>query len=146
MEQSNAGVIAFSESRENVEAMIDAYRNEYLGILHEQDETNREYRRNKWKLKIGHFFASELVFCYTPFDVSIIGGFFESIGNAITQIVMKIKNKIDNRKYEKKKKKLEADFVNGEGIFQSYTAYNNTEFERVEESDLVNDNKNGYHM
>ena len=132
MATDNEGVIGFSESRENYEAMKKYYTDEMKAISKQQSATNKEYRTNRWKVKIGSYLATEAVLAPLPMSISWPSALVVGIGSAITRAILKTKNIIDNFKYKKQKKKLEADFINGEGVFQSFTAYNNTECELVE--------------
>ena len=46
---------------------------------------------------------------------------------------MKLKNKMDHKKYQKQKDQLTADFINAEGVFKKFDVVNPTTIEEIEE-------------
>ena len=136
MVQDNLGIVGFSDSRKNVEQLKKRYQEEYKRICQQEKETNKLYFKNKWKVKIGEFIATQVVFPHTPIGIVVVGSIVTGIGSKTTQLVMKIKNKLDKKKYKKQKAILTADFINADGIFKEFSVENNTSIENMNEYEI----------
>ena len=136
MVQDNLGIVGFSESRENLERLKRVYQEEYRKISEEQRNNNKKYIKNKWRVRIGEFLVTELGLVHTPMSVNVVGSIATGVTSKTTQLVMKIKNRIDNKKYKKQQDKLTADFINLQGIFQQYSVQNNSQMEPIQEFDI----------
>ena len=135
MNNPNSGVIVVNESRDKMEEMKAFYEHEYRRIEKEQRENNKEYTKNKWKVRLGSL-ALRIGFTFTKVPVKVLGKLATSLGSFFTKKILKWKNKIDQNRYEKEKNKLTANFINGEGIFAEFETYNESEIEEINEEDI----------
>lgn len=119
VETDNSGIIGLNESRANISAMHDRYREEYLKLVNESKSTEESYKRNKGILSIGK--NSLLVFFkFISRKYRFLGKTGTRFVSFVADKVMERKNKKNEEELQRKKDKLTADYINGEGIFASY--------------------------
>ena len=120
METDNSGIIGYSETRININAMKEYYRNEYKKIIDNEKEADSKLFRNKWKIRFGSF-AARVGLTFHPNNayktLSKLGTRF---GSFLIQRIMELKNKSDKRKFKKQRDQLTADFINAEGKFKEF--------------------------
>lgn len=137
METVNSGIIGLYEARESLNAMKKAYRDEYRQLIRKEWQTNFDYFVNKWKVRFGTF-AAQLGFNFAPTkETRLFGKIGVGVIGRITETVMRFKNKLDQKKYKKKKETLTADFINARGIFEQYSVENQTTIEEVSHEELT---------
>ena len=138
METGNSGLIGYSETRSNVNAMKEYYRTEYKKIVDKEKKSDSNLFHNKWKVRLGSLGARiGLAFHPNP-AVRIASHIGTRAFSFVAQKILKWKNKIDKDKYKKQKDQLTADFINAEGDFKEFTVVNNTSIEEDFDDELVN--------
>ena len=119
--QSEDGMIGITESRTNIKAMSELYRNEYRKLVDEKNESDKALFHNKWKVRLGTF-ATRIGLAFQPKgkfrSVSILAN--KAIG-FVAKRVMELKNRIDGKRNKQKRDRLTADFINAEGIFKEFS-------------------------
>ena len=136
METNSYGIIGIEEPRDIVEELKDYYKQEYKKIKEEQKNTNDNYKKNKWRVRLGQI-GLNIGFLFTSRPVKVIGGITSNLALGITQKVMKTKNKMYNKEVEERLKKLEADFINLDGDFKQFAIENDVLIEETPELQLV---------
>ena len=138
METGNSGLIGYSETRSNVNAMKAHYREEYKKIVEKEKKADSNLFHNKWKIRLGSLAARiSLAFHPNP-TVRIVSHIGTRAFSFISQKVLKWKNKMDKNKYKKQKDQLTADFINANGEFKDFTVVNNTTIEEDFDEEMVN--------
>ena len=133
METGNSGLIGYSETRTNINAMKDYYKKEYKKIIDKEKKADSDLFRNKWKIRFGSF-ATRLSLTFTTSGTTkAISKLGVRAISFLAQKVMNIKNKIDKKKYKKQKDQLTADFINAEGEFKQFYVVNPTTIEEFHE-------------
>ena len=135
METGNSGVIGYTETRTNINAMKEYYRAEYKKIDDEQKKNNSALFHNKWKVKLGSFGARVGLSFNRDRKYRAISRTAANVLSFCTQKVMEWKNKHDNKKLEQKKEKLTADFINADGVFKQFDVVNETTIEEINEQE-----------
>ena len=126
METGNSGVVGVVESRTNINAMKEYYRQEYKKLVDKQNKNNDALFHNKWKVRIGGFTTRVGLFFTQRGAVRTLSRLGSRVVGHIAEKVMNWKNKRDNKKLEEQKEQLTADFINAEGIFSKFNVVNNT--------------------
>ena len=123
MEKNNNGIIGLYESRDAVNAMKKLYHEEYMKIDDEERKINKTYRKTKWRINLGTF-AGNIGLLFAPKEYRPLGFVGLNFGSFVTKEILKYRNNKQKKNYKAKKDKLEADFINGTGIFEKYSAIN----------------------
>ena len=133
METGNSGIIGVTETRTNINAMKDYYRQEYKKIVDKEKKSDSDLFHNKWKVRLGGFTARVGLIFQPPSTVKTLTRLGTRVVGFIAEKAMKLKNKIDKKNYEKEKDKLTADFINAEGVFSEFNINNETTIEDINE-------------
>ena len=132
METGNSGLIGYTETRTNINAMKEYYQKEYKKIVDKEKKADSNLFRNKWRVRFGSFTT-----CIgLTFSSNSHKGLAKLGVHAVSRIIQKImylKNKVDKKKYKKQRDQLTADFINAEGEFKQFDVVNSTTIEPVNE-------------
>lgn len=140
METGNSGVIGYTETRTNINAMKEYYRQEYQKIVDKERKADKDLFRNKWKVRLGSF-ATRIGLTFSPSKTKVIAKLSSHALSFIVRKGMDIKNKIDKKRFQKQKDKLTADFINADGDFKQFDVVNPTTIEEIHE----NEEEKGFH-
>jgi len=141
VETGNSGVIGYTETRTNINAMKEHYQREYKKIVDKERKADSDLFHNKWKVRFGSFATRIGLTFNTRGSVKAISKMGVHAINFLIQKGMQIKNKIDKKKFKKQKEQLTADFINAEGEFKQFDVVNPTTIEEVNEQE----EEKGYH-
>ncbi len=133
METGNSGIIGYTETRSNINAMKEYYREEYKKIVDKEKKSDSDLFHNKWKVRFGTFGARVGLTFHTKGTVRAIAKLGTRVFGFIAEKVMNYKNKKDKEKYKKQKEELTADFINGTGEFEKFSVVNPTTIEEIED-------------
>ena len=133
METGNSGIIGVTETRTNINEMKDFYRAEYKKIVDKEKKADSDLFHNKWKVRFGGF-ATRIGLLFQPNStIKSVTRLGSRVIGFVAEKVMKLKNKMDHKKYQKQKDQLTADFINAEGVFKKFDVVNPTTIEEIEE-------------
>ena len=134
MGTGNSGIIGYSETRTNINAMKEHYQREYKKIVDKEKKADSDLFHNKWKVRFGSFATRiGLTFSGNPYKALFKLG--THAASHIIQKIMYLKNKSDKKKYKKRKDQLTADFINAEGEFKQFDIVNPTTIEEINENE-----------
>ena len=134
METGNSGVIGYSETRTNINAMKEHYQKEYKKVVDKERKADSDLFHNKWKVRFGSFATRiGLTFSSNPYKALLKLGTHAT--SHIVQKIMYLKNKSDKKKYKKRKDQLTADFINADGEFKQFDVVNPTTIEEINEEE-----------
>ena len=133
METGNSGIIGYTETRTNINAMKEYYRREYKKLVDKEKKADSDLFHNKWKIRLGTF-ATRISLVFHPNKtVRMVSQIGTRVFNFVSQKFLKWKNKRDKNKIKQQKDKLTADFINAEGEFKEFMAVNPTTIEEINE-------------
>lgn len=135
METGNSGIIGYTETRTNINAMKEHYRAEYKKIVDKEKKADSDLFHNKWKVRFGTFATRVGLTFNTSGTVRSISKLGVTAISFLTQKIMKLKNKIDKKKFKKQKEQLTADFINATGEFEEFNVINPTTIEEIHEEE-----------
>lgn len=132
--ENDSGIICLRDERININRMKELYIEEYRKILNAEAETNKNYVKNKWKVRLGAL-ACEIGLTFANGKHKILNFLGVGIAKRVTGCILKYKNKRTQKRYKAEEEKLTADFINGEGIFKQFSVINNSSIEIINYGD-----------
>ncbi len=133
MEIDSSGVIGVEETRTNINAMKEYYRQEYKKLVDKEKKSNSDLFHNKWKVRLGGFTTRVGLFFTQRGKWRALTRIGSRVVGFLAEKAMTWKNKHDKKKIAEQKEKLTADFINGNGIFSEFSVVNNTSIEEDNE-------------